>query len=207
MEQYNQKKLKKLNMPVAKIQAIHNCEEAKIGSQQMANGLIDVLYLSIGSRVMLKSNLWIDKGLVNGALGYIRKIVYQPEEHPSFNTPDVLMIEFDNFFGPTIQNLVPITQITKHWISKSHNCTRKQFPIELTWAITIHKSQGSTLDKAVINIGDKETSLGLTYVALSRVRSLNDILFQISYNFRRFESLKNSKLLKERLQEEERMLN
>ena len=108
VEQYNQNKLKKFNMPVAKIEAIHNCEEAKMGSQQMANRLINLLYLSIGSRVMLKSNLWTDKGLVNGALGYVRKIIYQLELHPPDNAPDVLMIEFDHFLGTTFENLVSI---------------------------------------------------------------------------------------------------
>ena len=132
---------------------------------------------------MLKANLWINKGLVNGALGYIRKIIYQPEHSPPINPPDVLMIEFDNYFGPTVDNLVPIPQITKNWFSKSIKCTRKQFPIELAWAITIHKSQGLTLNQAVIDIGEKEMSLGLTYVALSRVKTLKGILFQKSYNF------------------------
>ena len=204
---YNYSKLKKLNSPVAKIEGEHNCEEAKKGSQQHASGLAPVLYLSIGSRIMLKTNIWTDKGLVNGALGYVRKIVYLPECYPPEHLPEILMIEFDNYTNPTIDNLVPISLVTRYWKSKSYNCSRKQFPVDLAWAITIHKSQGLTLDKAVIDLGDKERSLGLTYVALSRVKTLEGLIFNTSYNFKRFDNLKKSKLLEDRLKDELRMKN
>lgn len=57
VDKYNYKKLKQLNQPVVKINAKHNCEKAKIGSPQAANGLQSTLYISIGNRIMLKSNL------------------------------------------------------------------------------------------------------------------------------------------------------
>ena len=43
-----------------------------------------------------------------------------------------------------------------------------QLQLSLCWAITMHKSQGQTLDKAVINLGPKEACTGLTFVCLSR---------------------------------------
>lgn len=49
------------------------------------------------------------------------------------------------------------------------------FPIKLSWAITSHKSQGQTLTKAAINIGETAFAHGSFYVALSRVKSLNGL--------------------------------
>ena len=51
----------------------------------------------------------------------------------------------------------------------------KQVPLILSWAITIHKSQGITLESAIIDAGDDIWEHGQTYVAFSRVKSLEGL--------------------------------
>ena len=52
--------------------------------------------------------------------------------------------------------------------------TKTQFPLRIAYASTIHKSQGQTLDKEVIDLGKSEKSLGLTFEALSRFKHYTD---------------------------------
>ncbi len=83
---------------------------------------------------------------------------------------------------------------------------RQQLPLKLAWAVTIHKAQGMTLDKVVIDVGKKEFSCGLTFVACSRVRQLSGLLFDPSFPFQRVASLTKSQQLQERLLEDARPL-
>ncbi|MCC8113938.1 MAG: AAA family ATPase [Bacteroidales bacterium] len=59
-----------------------------------------------------------------------------------------------------------------------------QYPLKLAWALTIHKSQGLTFDKVIIDVGQGAFSGGQTYVALSRCRSLQGIKLRSTVNAR-----------------------
>ena len=95
---------------------------------------------------------------------------------------------------------VPITPIRRTWTTAGAQCSR---PLKLAWAITVHKAQGLTLDKVVI---EKEFSSGLTFVACSRVRRLSDLLFDPPFPHQRIASLANSKRMQERVEEDARLL-
>jgi ATP-dependent exoDNAse (exonuclease V) alpha subunit len=76
---------------------------------------------------------------------------------------------------------IPIAPVTARWERNDKALTRTQFPIRLAWAITVHKSQGLTLDKVVIDLGEKDFSTGLSFVGMSRVKKLSGLLFKTSF--------------------------
>ena len=76
--------------------------------------------------------------------------------------------------------------------------------MRLAYASTIHKSQGQTLSKVVINLGDNEKSLGLTSVALSRVKNYKDFLIE-PFCRDRFKKISKTSSLFPRLEEENRI--
>ncbi len=68
----------------------------------------------------------------------------------------------------------------------------------------VHKSQGLTLLKAIVDFGKREYAVGLSFVAVSRVRALNDLLFR-PFSFERLQRIKKSKRLQDRKDEEKRL--
>ena len=72
-------------------------------------------------------------------------------------------------------------------------------------AITVHKSQGTTLQSAVVALGTREFAPGLTFVALSRVKTIKDLAFTEYFNFNRLSNLGKSKSIQERLVEDQRL--
>ena len=81
---------------------------------------------------------------------------------------------------------------------------RQQIPLKLSWAIKIHKSQGLTLSKANIDLGLAEKVAGLAYVAISRVRSLSDLVFE-PFSYDRLTAVTKSCNFLYRRREEERL--
>ena len=201
--EYNIAKLKDSGQSIATIKAVHTGVNAKASSDD-AGGLEAVVCIAKSARVMLTSNLWVEVGLVNGAMGTIESICYRSGGPPDL--PLAVMVKFDHYSGPTLHDgTVPITPLRRNWSNSGAQCSRLQLPLKLAWAVTIHKSQGLTLDKVVVDIGKKEFSCGLTFVACSRVRQLTDLLFTPPFTYQRLQNIANSQRLHERLIEDKRL--
>ena len=203
--EHNVSKLKDSSQPIATIKAVHTGANAAKASSDDASGLEAVVCLAKSARVMLTSNLWVEVGLVNGAMGTIEAICYRSGGPPDL--PLAVMVKFDHYSGPTLHDgTVPITPLRRTWSNSGVQCSRLQLPLKLAWAVTIHKSQGLTLNKVVVDIGKKEFSCGLTFVACSRIRHITDLLFTPPFTFQRLSSLSNSQRLCERKLEDQRLL-
>ena len=137
--------------------------------------------------------------LVNGAMGTVRAICYKDGLAPP-SLPVAVTVLFDHYSGPTLSDgTVPITPLRRSLSSSGSSCSRFQLPLKLAWAMTIHKSQGVTLDKAVIDVG-KEFCAGLMFVAISRVRCLDDLLFSPPFAYQRLNNISKSKHMGDRKQ-------
>ena len=122
-------------------------------------------------------NLWSSVGLCNGATGTVVDIIYQNNHQPP-DLPIAVTVEdlVENYRGPVFNEnqllCIPIYPITVTSQTGIGFHERQQLPIRLAWALTKHKSQGLTLPKAWIDIGKSERTAGVSYVAISRVKSL-----------------------------------
>ena len=202
--EYNLAKLKDSKHPIATIHGLHTGPNASKASPDDCGGLEPVIHLCTDARIMLTNNLWIEAGLVNGAMGTVKAIAYLRGSPPDL--PTAVMVKFDHYSGPTLHDgTIPIVPLKRTWVEGNTVLSRQQLPLKLAWAITIHKAQGLTMNKVVIDIGKREFTPGLTFVACSRVRQLSDLAFQPSFDFQRLQSLANSKRLQERKSEDERL--
>jgi len=129
------------------------------------------LRLKIGAQVMLLNND-VRARWVNGSIG---KIVGQRKDMNG----DILVVELSS--GETVEVEPFQWQIFHYFVNESGQISPepvgafKQYPLKLAWAVTIHKSQGKTFDRVVLDIDRGTFAHGQTYVALSRCTSLKGI--------------------------------
>ena len=129
----------------------------------------EVLRLKVGAKVMFTKNN-PQAGFVNGTLGEVR--------------------ELNSFGSPVIRtrNNRSIIVEPMAWTVEEGGSVRAritQVPLRLAWAITVHKSQGMSLDEAVMDLTDV-FEFGQGYVALSRVRRLSG-LYLLGWNKQTFQ--------------------
>ena len=142
-------------------------------------------------RVMLTTNVDISDRLINGQLGTVVKVSVRNVT----NKPSTIFVKFDdnNAGASAIRNssfnfarentLVSIQPVlarikVRPGRASSPEIQRLQFPLTLTWACTVHKVQGLTLDNIVVSFDLRQQryfNYGQVYVALSRATSLNGL--------------------------------
>jgi ATP-dependent exoDNAse (exonuclease V) alpha subunit len=99
---------------------------------------------------MLTANLLKKAGLTNGAQGTVIHIIYKPGSQPP-SLPAVVLVQVDQYIGPscmdTVPKVVPIFPKSNFWFEGTIECTRLMLPLISAYAISVHKSQGMTLNK------------------------------------------------------------
>ena len=104
-----------------------------------------------------------------------------------------------------MHNCIPIKPFRASWLSiNGHSCSREQIPIRLSWGMTIHKSQGLTLLKIFVDLGRENSGGGSTFVALSRVKKIDDV-FIVPVDWARLQKINGKIMIKLRIKEEKRL--
>ncbi|MEW8545326.1 MAG: DUF6570 domain-containing protein [Candidatus Thiodiazotropha sp.] len=185
VQKYNANQQEKLTTSTTCIPAIHQVAHGELlegeniadyipEDDREAGGLPNILKLSIGTRVMMIRNIATDQGLVNGAMGFVHFIEFEDTE------PIRILVRFDDetigrLFYSHEHNAIGIEKITQEFYSKNVAIFRTQFPLIPAWACTIHKVQGITCDKIVVDLGSSIFAPGQVYVALSRVKTIQGL--------------------------------
>nr|BDC17065.1 DEAD-box helicase domain of Pif1 [Sicyoidochytrium minutum DNA virus] len=123
--------------------------------------LPETLELKPGAQVMLLTNYMPGAGLVNGSRGVVTELG---------KVRDFVRVMFANG-----QDVI-VEKHTQEYRDENNAllASRQQFPLRLAWSITIHKSQGSSIDRLIANM-DGTFETGQAYVALSRARTLDGL--------------------------------
>ena len=99
------------------------------------------------------------------------------------NLPEAVLVHFPNYSGPAFLTTcskccIPVQPRLFEWVADEKHMSRQQLPLRLRYAMTIYKSQGQTLTKAVVYLGKAEKVAGCTFFATSQVKSIYDIVFE-----------------------------
>ena len=127
----------------------------------------EILKLKVGAQVMLiKNDTKSPKRWVNGSIGTVTELSTNSIHLKIKNKVHKIIQDTWEKFDYLIKN----GQVTHEVVA-----TFTQYPIKLAWAVTIHKSQGQTFEKVIIDLDRGSFAHGQTYVALSRVTSLEGL--------------------------------
>ena len=149
----------------AQANAINNRELRKLLAKNVETKTYNVsldkktkITLCVGCKVMVNWNVSIEDGIVNGTTGIVTKISKEKVKIKITNTERIVDITFVNITDEITQQIMG-----------------RIMPLQLSWATTIHKSQGSTIDFLEVDLGTSIFAPGQAYVAMSRARDLKSL--------------------------------
>jgi len=127
----------------------------------------EILELKVGAQVMLiKNDIKSPKRWVNGSIGIVTDLTANSIHLKIKNKVHKITQDTWEKFDYLIKDGEVLHEVV---------ATFTQYPIKLAWAVTIHKSQGQTFEKVIIDLDRGSFAPGQTYVALSRVTSLEGL--------------------------------
>lgn len=147
------------NNPVFEFPILFDNSNSKIKSFLKKNPYyVKSIKLCLGLQIMITTNIKVSSGITNGTRGIIINI----------NDMQITI--------QTLNNMIFNIEYITYQNELDQDIIFKYIPLKLAYAITIHKSQGQTLDYIQINLGKDIFDYGMAYVALSRAKSLNSII-------------------------------
>lgn len=169
-------------------------KKLRAGHDNSKEALLPLVEIAIGCKVVLTRNISVELGLVNGAPGTLYDIIPDPLKpfRPQLSRDDVthddscvsfpcLLVKFDPQFyrGDSILSsepgVVPIFATrTPNLRCNGKVFSRRQFPVRLGYATTIHSCQGQTLERALVSLS-KVFVRSQAFVALSRVKEFDNL--------------------------------
>jgi hypothetical protein len=188
VNEYNYEHMVRLNAPAIQVEAKNQGKGAAQASSDNAGNLCNKFPAAKGARVMLTINLWQPAGLVNGAQGIVYDITWNAGADPYKDPPAVIMVDFDSYDGPSYltttegRKICPIIPVTRDFLVGNETCARTQFPLIVAFAITVHKCQSLTKDRIVTDLSTRDFQAGISYVAVSRVTSLQGLLLEAPFD-------------------------
>ena len=150
--------------------------------------IISNLQLALGERTEIAINIRTDDGMTNGAGNIVKKIQLNQRDKPS----QIIWVQFDHadvgqktrhenrqlYVQGIERTWTPIKPITTQFAvgrNRTAQVVRKQFPLRPAAAKTIHRSQGDTEQKIVVNFNTRRAIPHIHYVGLSRVTTIEGL--------------------------------